>query len=533
VQAGSVLLALGIGGVASFRAIAENDVGWHTALGRVFATEGLRFENALSWTAPHSPWYPTSWLYDLCCYRAYAAWGPGGLQGLTLLFVLILIGGMAAVLRSVNERTGLIVLPGMLMLLFPRIVPRPHVATWAVMACVLACCELARRRGWQWRLVPLPVIALGSNLHSGAAFATGLLALACLEAAWRERRWWREAAIATAGCAALLANPGGPANLLSLRDHLHLDDVLVLGEYRPPIPAATPGFFLLLPLLGFAAWRRWRAQPAHVAAAVVFSVAAFTHGQRFTNELYLVSAPLVAGVAASLHAPGRRTEAWFLAIFTTIGVGMIGREAPGFRAGPRFDERWLPVRVARFIEDEGLRGRFFNAYHDGGMLALLLPDRPVYVDSRPYAWPPGFFDAELAAEKTPAQFQESLRRQGIEWAVTAAYGPLLTGERLLDSPNWALVYWDDVNEVFVRRDVPRFAGLIARSEYRYFRRSASIEVVLMDLLAHATPEVLDAYSAELDRFERYSPHFPATAFARCSIAVHRNDPAAPEVCGRR
>ena len=73
-------------------------------------------------------------------------------------------------------------------------------------------------------MLDVAYIALGSNLHQGSALATGILGLFCIEAAWRERQWIREGAVAFGGVLALLAIPGGVSNLLSIRDHLHLDD---------------------------------------------------------------------------------------------------------------------------------------------------------------------------------------------------------------------------------------------------------------------------------------------------------------------
>src|SRR5437868_5580070 len=88
-----LLLSVAIAAVCCFREIYENDAGWHLALGRIFATKGLVFENALAWTTGHFHWYPTSWLYDWISWRSFAAWGPGGIQGLTLVLMLLTIAG--------------------------------------------------------------------------------------------------------------------------------------------------------------------------------------------------------------------------------------------------------------------------------------------------------------------------------------------------------------------------------------------------------------------------------------------------------
>jgi len=81
--------------------------------------------------------------------------------------------------------------------------PRPHVASWALLAAVLALAP----RDTRWRGLCVALVAVGGNLHAGAVFAAFVLALHALEAFWRTRR---RAELAIAACAglALLANPG-------------------------------------------------------------------------------------------------------------------------------------------------------------------------------------------------------------------------------------------------------------------------------------------------------------------------------------
>ena len=88
----------------------------------------------------------------------------------------------------------------------------------------------------------------------------------------------------------------------------------------------------------------------------------------------------------------------------------------------------------------------------------------------------------------------------------------LGGYRLLIGPRWALVYWDDTTEVFVRRDVARFAPLRDALEYRYFRPYGSI-VGAVEKLDRAS---LRALLGEIDRFEQTSPRDPFALLDRCA-----------------
>src|SRR5207302_6771452 len=140
------------------------------------------------------PWYPTSWLYDVLC----AVLGTAlGLQLLTFALLSLAVLALAFACESAW------IVPAVALLLVPRLVPRPHVASWALLAAVLALAP----RDTRWRGLCVALVAVGGNLHAGAVFAAFVLALHALEAFWRTRR---RAELAIAACAglALLANPG-------------------------------------------------------------------------------------------------------------------------------------------------------------------------------------------------------------------------------------------------------------------------------------------------------------------------------------
>lgn len=526
----AIAFAVVVAGVCCFREIYENDVGWHLALGRIFATKGLVFENALTWTVGHTHWYPTSWLFDWISWKSYA-FGPAGVQGFTLVLMLLVIAGLVIASGGARAGAALFVVPATILLLVPRLSPRPHVATWVVVAWTLAFARLARDRDWRWRLAAIPLIALGCNLHQGAGLATGVLGLFCIEAAWREKRWLREGAIALGGVLALLAIPDPMANIKSMRDHLKLDDVLQLVEYRPPMPTGQGGqpvFFLLLGLFLLAAWKLRREEPAHIVAVAVVAVMAFTHGQRWIFEFFLLLAPLLVAVAGRLRP---LSPPLFLGLLTVVALASDARETNHFVLGKKWDRTSNPVRAVQFLQDEQLSGRFFNSYHDGGYIALSFPDNGAYMDSRPLAFPPGFFARQIQLESDKELFLKQMRDNNVEIAITGNYGKVLTGTRLFDSPDWALVYWDEVNEVFLRRDVRRFTDAIAKYEFKYFKPPDLQQAINGTLsFAETPPELIAKYKKEVDLYDKYTPGSYISKWARCLLATRERDPEAKKWC---
>lgn len=530
---------LGIAGLfvvlyRSAQKVVDTDAGFDLAIGRLIDRGQLPSTNALAWTAADHPWYPTAWLYDWALFRSEHLFGPVGVQLVVLALSIVTALGLFAALRETTQGEDdqpspwwMAVFAATLLLLAPRIGARSYLVTWAALAWTVALCERARRLGWRWRVAALPVLAIASNGHAGAAFSAGVLALYGVESAVRERAWMREAAIAALGVGAVMLNPGGWTNLVDLFAHLRVQDLVSIAEYRPPEPTSEPAFFLLLLPLLPAAWIA-RDRPATALMAIAFAVMGLRN-VRFAYEFFLAAAPLWALAVVRLKV--RRGSMAALAIgASSLAAAVQATPHLGATAlGAGFAQDGLPVRAARFIQREGLTGRFYNAYHDGGYLAYAL-DQPIFQDGRPRAWPASFWAANEAADQSAAAFEAWLRSLEVEWAVTARYPTPMTGEGRLADDRWALVYWDDVNEVRLRRDVPKFAAQIERLEYRYFRRSLDPYRAIVMTIEQGTDEVLAAYEKELDRFEADSPGDSYATIARCYLARRKNAPAPNEAC---
>lgn len=495
-----------------FTEVAETDAGWHIAIGRLITTSrAIPRTNALSWAWGESPWYPTSWLYDVALAAAAEMPSALGTQLVTAGLLAIALLGLA--IACAREGSAWVV-PPLALLLAPRTVARPHVASWAALAFALG----ARSR--RERTLCVMLVALAGNFHAGAAFAAAVLALQSIEAWWLSGRDLRDLCIAVLAVLALLANPGFAFNLRYLLLHLHVDEVIRLKEFEAPRFSSQPAFFLLAPVALVPAALRWQKRPALLAATVVFCALGFRTA-RMTYEAEIVFAPTLAWALALIpRAPLR------IAISSAAAVlAIAGYRLDRLVFSTRWDERTLPVRAARFIEAEHLDGRRFNGLRDGGFLEYALPGRLSFVDGRVQAVPPEAWRALQAAESSRAKFQQWLALLDVEWAITTRTKERMSGFRLLDGPAWALVYWDDASEIFVRRDVARLAPLL-RFEYRFFRPYGPI-VGAVEKLPRAD---LPGLVAELDRFDRTSPADPFSALVRCGASTRMRAPEAPAIC---
>lgn len=514
----------------SFRQVSDSDTGWHLALGRLMALGQFPRVNALAWTQPDHDFYPTSWLFDLASYALQQIFGIFGVQLLIFVFVAGALAAVAWMLQRIGHAQWLII--PVALLLADRIVPRPHVPTWTVLAiCTAICLSVEGRASWH-RALCLPLIAFASNMHAGAVFSTAALGIFCGIEALRERSlrgFLREGSIALGGVLALIVNPGGSYNLLYAIRHLSMYETLQLTEFEAPTFANAPGFFIIGPLALICALLIARKHPALAAVTAVFFGGGI-FAVRIVFAFYLVSAPTIAlGIAALKERFGGRVEGYAALLACGAAVVFTAPALAEARVGTGFDTRWIPVRAVEFARQARLDGKVWNGFNDGGYLEWALPEVPAYQDARVLAYDAEFFHAQQRAEASPEDFDSYLSDHGVEWVLTTNLPADLSGNGLVRGDKWALVYWDDLSEIYVRRDVPRFAGVVARDEYRSLSPWKSAEQ-LVDLARGGDPASAEALERELDRFEATSPHHPVGRLLRCAVATRLGRDAAGQAC---
>src|SRR5437016_121293 len=256
---------------------------------------------------------------------------------------------------------------------------------------------------------------------------------------------------------------------------------------------------------------RRRERPALLVATVVFAALGL-RALRMVSEAQIVWAPTLAWGLARLPQP-RMFALAGIAAAVLAGLSLrLDRSVLALRPSTSWDASALPVRAAKFLDENHVEGPGFNALRDGGYLEMVRPGVPAFIDGRVQAIPVEAWRELQEAEKSPAKFQALLEGLGCEWAAATRVRERLGGYRLLNGPRWALVYWDDTTEVFVRRDVARFAPLRDALEYRYFRPYGSI-VGAVEKLDRTS---LRALLGEIDRFEQTSPRDPFALLDRCA-----------------
>lgn len=532
-----------------FRLESEADLGFHLAQGRLLASGVWMRTSMLSWTSSQEPWTDVSWLFDLSAFGSAklfgAPLGPKLLLAAIFALTLLFLGLLAL---ELSER-GVWMLPLLGLLLLVKAMPRPHTASWIVLACVLWICWRARGNAdrsaaRRLRFFALLPIWLGAQLHPGALFSAAPLGLFCLEAALQTRT-------PRALCPALLApvayvlGPAGFASLGYLLLHLRVGEVVPLLEFQPWKFAYEPAlpFLVAASLLGIVwegghrssyAGPRWQRLAAPIACVLLFAFLTL-RTVRFFYEGVVVCAPGLLLLGEQLRARlGARPALLAIAAATALCLvpHRLGAELATAELDPRWNQEQLPVRAARFLDEHQLVGHGFNGLADGGYLAWARPGVPIFVDSLIQASPPELWHRFGDAEASPARFDQFLRDEGALWALTERTPETLSGYRLLHAqPGWALIYWDDTSEVYLRRDQPQQAALINSLEYKLFVPWADTLGGIARLAPGPDAQtLLRALDAEVTRFLATCPGDANALAVACASLERQAAPTKAFVC---
>jgi tetratricopeptide (TPR) repeat protein len=508
--------------VLSITLIEDPDAWTHLALGRdIVQRGGLPTHETLSFpSAGSQPYYNPEWLFGVLLYLAHAI---SGIAGVVVLKTLIVAVAFSILWRDSRDEgddrpqtprhllVRFAVLLGAVLVVRHRFVERPDIMLMAVLAFTIYALNAYLAAGRRY-LYALPLVqVVWANTHPSAivgivpfaAVLGGGLVLRLWET-WRPRSVpaapsWRQLATVTGTLAAIVAaaalNPyTWDALLLPFRIATDLpwfrQEVF---ELQPPRLATSPAPFVIVALLAvtFAAYGVvTRRLPIIAIALVLPFINLGLTAIRFVFLLAIVAAPMLArhlnaiadrcpGAWASrvwqAGASAAATVAAAAVVLAVLQVHPFGDARKVIGAG--VNTRYVPEAALAYLDRNRIEGRLFNAFHWGGYIAWRdFPRRSAIIDGRGNVTPELLEEIHFA-RVYPHHLDRLQAAYGIDAAVVDY--PSYSGDRVEDvigpdadaglaSPAWALVYWDDVALVYLRRG-GRHAAVIARDEYRHVR----------------------------------------------------------------
>jgi tetratricopeptide (TPR) repeat protein len=550
----------------SLTPVSDPDIWIMLATGRqIMETGRIPVADTWSHTALGRPWVMHEWLSSLFLFGLYKL---GGFPGIIIVKVLLLnllfaAGIIMARGRGLNPLAALLVSALAVMAARIGFSERIQIITFLGLAGEMFLIDRLER-GRVSSKVFLMITGLGfalwANLHLGLMAGLLVLAAYCLDRfVWGLRkREWKSFITASAGLglalAATLINPYGfgllkPFVTFYSDPRLMAFDELVfksIHEYTsifsPSIindPSVRWGIawlafsalgmilnrrnFRLFHLLQWAAFFYFafyavRYLPVFVAATMGFTLVNW-------NEVF----SLLPGLKLKSSSFKYLREAVFVLcclLVTAGGVYSFSRSnAHGQLLGLKKDA--FPVRGVEFVKANFSGLKILNDFYDGGY--LLWHRIPTFIDGRLAPFQDVLPDY-LSIIKGDSLL---LKKYGVELALLRypRSGKSQSGRLhryLSASPEWALVYWDDVCLVFVKREA---AGreTIAANEYRHLNPLFPDETVpLPDFLGELERKYredstsMTLYLAAFNYFYRRDIN-TAEQFVRQGLALYQGD----------
>jgi hypothetical protein len=488
----------------SLTRVGDPDAWGHLTQGReIWEARGLPETEALTYPATERPYTYTSWLFGVVCYLVHLAAGGAGLvllkAGLvTLAFGLLLAD---ALVPHRNRAVAVAAASAAVLLSQYRFVLRPDLMAMVFLAfSILSLNAYVYERRRLVFFLPL-VHWLWANSHSSivlmlvpylAHLVGGVLQIRFERGAGRSPSFPTAKQLGVVGLllvlslAATLANPNSTGQLFVggeiLAQPSYSSGIL---ELQPPTPSQKMALVAVAACVLGSFALRW--QPAAIVDLLVvlpFLVLPF-FGSRFAFYAGFVGAPVLArNVSSFLRRRNRYRRcgaraaaaafAGWLVVYGSLALARVepfGATATGFGLG--FDTRWMPKGAVEYMDEKGIEGRVFNTFRFGQyVLWTGFPRRTVFIEGRG-ALPPDVLERYARLPRSPqileqfwAEYRfESVLLENRTWVL--GRGPIREASGIpVSRRTWALVYWDDVSRLLLRRG-GRYQSVIDEDEYEH------------------------------------------------------------------
>ncbi|MFQ5897595.1 MAG: tetratricopeptide repeat protein [Candidatus Methylomirabilia bacterium] len=496
--------------------IEDTDAWTHLALGRdIVQHRGFPATEQFNFPSLEMPYYNSEWLFGLVFYLAYVVGSATGVILLkaavvTLAFLILFNDALTPRDPPSHRALGVVIatalLFAILLLVKHRFVERPDIALMVFLSFTIYALNAYVSEGKRY-LYLLPALqVLWVNMHPSVVVGT-VPFVAVLVGGQLQRLLgrWRRLDLPGTPSPGQLRTVGivfGAVLLASLLNPYGIDPFVApfrlaasawfrheIIELQPPRLGQDSAPFVLVALVALLFLLTMR----RLSLISVLLLAPFVYlglsAWRFVFLLGIVSAPLLARqlrVLAGhlrerwvrrLTGPAGITVASLLAVLTVLAVAGAGPFAGPSKRPVGFGVSYdlLPEAALRYLDRIGLNGRVFNTFQWGGYIVWRdHPQRIPIVDGRGYL-PRGLLDDIKIARASAAHLARLRERYHFDAAIVNY--PVLQADLREEMPDvdfsltsegWALVYWDDLAMVYLRR-TDEVAEIIDRDEYRHVK----------------------------------------------------------------
>jgi len=487
--------------VLSLLKIDDTDAWMHLSVGRlIWETKGLPVREVFAYPALDLPFLYTSWLFALIYYLSYFAFN---IYGVILLKALTITTAFSILLRDSlrpyrNHFISILTLSVMVIMARYRFVERPDTFMMVFLSFSIFSLNAYIHDNKKY-IYWLPFIhMLWANCHSSVVLMFipffAFLAGGGLQRILEKRGFSFPATPSVAQLRTLLLIFIGSfgATLINpnfLGEYYYGSSILTTAVYTQAIPELQPTTWQLSAwpylvacaiVISFALNRK-RFSLMHLLLVLPFIVFALTI-RRFIVLEAIIGGPILARNLSS-YVESRTGKAFFfgkpaaLLLTAWLMIYSAGVYTSTFTLhdikqfyGFSVDTSFIPEKALVYMDRNQIDGKIFNLFEWGGYITWRdFPKRSVFIDPRGYI-PQEILGKYFSAFNAPKELAALDAQYGFDSIITNynfEMSPFDGGlSEAFDSKKWALVYWDDISILFLKK-TGRYEALARRDEYRH------------------------------------------------------------------
>lgn len=206
---------------------------------------------------------------------------------------------------------------------------------------------------------------------------------------------------------------------------------------------------------------------------------------RFKFLIAITAGPvMVRNISAFLESKGwsafHKNVLMAISAVCVVAYGslMVARAVSHEQFGFGFDYFLMPKGAVEYMDRKGIYGRMLNTFHFGQYIIWTgYPKRTVFIDARGHL-PEELLEKPQQFRSSPSVLDEMYKTYGFESILVRylkprqSYGLSSDLDLSFSHPQWALVYWDDISLLYLKRG-GRYDRVIKNSEYRFMKPNMS------------------------------------------------------------
>ncbi|HSE42305.1 MAG TPA: hypothetical protein VLH08_16185 [Acidobacteriota bacterium] len=481
-----LIITAAVVAAALFR-IADLDFFWHLKTGDVILkTHEFQRTEIYSFTAAGREYIDHEWLFQVVISLFYSAFGPAGI--ITLKTIILAIMYLITTRLLLKEGASFSAVFAIQFLSIcgsmQRMIERPEIFTalFFVITFVIVHSFLKSGKSRSLLILP-PLFIIWANFH--AAVILGIVLLFCfcaglfLETLAKRSDFpvyydadVRKKVLLLATLAVCVLVTGiNPYGYRVLTVPFELTSIINSGllnneEWQAPSPLTLP-FYYVCVLLTFAVMliNFRRLSIVHFLLAIFFAYISMKYVRNtgmFSWFMPLFLTPYVGQFS------GRTVATRAIAGFAALSLLYVLTVSFPFERGVGIAS-YFPQQIAKFTKEKKLQGNMLNSYAMGGyFIWSLYPERKIFIDGRNEVYLPLL--KEIVKSRADSRlWNKLLADYRIEYAllnyvddleevtnignngeIKKTYMPF--SETHFPRKKWALIYWDDVGMVLVKRN---------------------------------------------------------------------------------